>query len=210
MKYALPAIAVAYAVCGCAVAEDHLAPCDEYFAGAYGQRVEAIAQAAMPGPANFWVTVIPSFTPEWSLSVSSVEGRYLLTYVVFDQSLWNSSWVETAPDRFTNDPSKGHARGKATTRRITAELYDALRSEWSRSVAATRQSRFGLDGETYNFRLPGKCANAWSPEASTRNGKLVELVNALVRLARAGSAEPAAKMEADALRQVRELPRIPD
>ena len=209
MRYALPAIAVAYAVCACA-ADDHLAPCDEDFAGAYGQRVEAIGRAAMPGPADFWVTVIPSLTPEWSLGVSSVKGRYLLTHVAFDRSLWNSSWVETAPDRFTNDPSKGHAHAKATTTPISAELYAALRSEWERSVTATRQSTSGLDGITYYFRLPGKCASTWSPEAGTRNRQLVDFVSALVRLAHDRSAEPAATKEADALRQLRELPPIID
>ena len=211
MKCPLLAIAVVYTASTCAVAEDHLAPCNDDFLGEYERRVEAITQAAMPGPADFWVTVIPSFTPEWSVGVSTVEGRSLLTYVVFDRSFWHSSWVETAPESAINDPSKGHARAKAKTATISAALDEALRSEWDRSVNAARKSEMlGLDGETYNFRLPGKCASAWSPGPSTRNGKLVELVEELVRLARTQNRAPDPRTEADALKKIRDLPGVVD
>jgi hypothetical protein len=170
-----------------------------------------LAQAAMPAPVDLWVTAIPSFTPEWSVGVSTVQGRYLLSYVAFDRSFWNSSWVQAAHDEVINDPSKGHARAKARTTAITPTLYEALRSEWDRSLSATRRSdRSILDGETYYFRLPGRCASADSPESGTRSGKLVDLVAELIRLTSTKNKAPNATAEAEALKKIRELPAIVD
>jgi hypothetical protein len=41
----------------------------------------------MPGAVQFSATVIPSFFPEWGLGVSIEGTRYLVTHIVFDQSL---------------------------------------------------------------------------------------------------------------------------
>jgi hypothetical protein len=211
MKRLLPAVVLAYAVSTCVFAEDHLAPCDNGFPGEYESHVEALAQSAMPAPSELWATVTPSFTPEWSVGVSTVEGRHLLTYVVFDRSFWYSSWVETGPGEGINDPSKGHARAKAKTTAITQALYEALGDEWDRSISATRPSDILiLDGETYYFRLPRRCASALSPEPATRSGKLVDLLEELARLARMRNKTPNPATEAEALKKIRELPRMVD
>jgi len=211
MKHVLPPIALAYIATTCAVAEDYLAPCNDDFPSEYEQRVEAIAQAAIPGPADFWVTVIPSFTPEWIVGVSTVEGRHLLTYIAFDRSFWHSSWVETGLNQAINDASKGRARAKGSSTAITPALYDALRSVWDTSVNATRQSDvLVLDGVAFNFRLPGKCATTSFPEPATRNGALVDLVNELVRLARTENRAPDSTTEVEAIEMIRELPSIVD
>ena len=211
MKHRLPAIAIAYTATTCVVAENNLAPCTDDFPSEYEQRVEAIAQAAMPGPADFWVTVIPSFTPEWSVGVSTVEGRHVLTHVAFNRSFWHSSWIEAGPNQAINDPSKGRARAKARSTTITSALYAALWSEWDRSVNATRQSDvLVLDGVAFNFRLPDRCATTSFPEPATRNGELVGLVNELVRLARTKNRAPDPTMEGEAMRMLRELPSIVD
>jgi hypothetical protein len=193
-----------------AQAEDRLAPCHD-FLQEYERKVEAIAHEAMPGAVQFWVTVIPSFTPEWSVGVSVDAGHYLLTHVIFDQSLWHSSWVETGPNTQTNDPSKGNAQAKGTTTSISAELYEALHSEWDASIKAARRSdMLGLDGVTYNFRFPGECGSAWSPAPETRNGKLVELVDALARLADSEQESPSAHDEGPVLETLRDLPPLAD
>jgi hypothetical protein len=193
-----------------AAAEDHLAPCDSQ---EYEQRVEAIAQATMPGAPELWVTVFPSFTPEWSVSVSTVEGRHLLTHVIFDRSFWYSSWVATGPDTAINDPSKGRARAKAKTTNVSVELYDALRAEWERSIKNARPSESEtiiVDGVRYAFRLPGQCASAWSPDSETRNGKLVDLVSNLARLADTQKSTPVARNEGSVLTKLHELPPTTD
>jgi len=188
------------------MAEDRLEPCGSSLPE-YERRVEAITQEAMPGVVEFWVLVIPSFTPEMSVEVSVDNGRFLLTRVVLDQSFWHSSWVEVGPNTVRNDPSKGHARGVAKTTIISAELHSALRTEWERSINGARPSESKtliLDGESYIFRFPGRCASASSPESATRNGKLVDLVYALGRLAGGGKTANA-RTEAPVLRQLGEI-----
>jgi hypothetical protein len=179
----------------------------------YEQGVEAIAQAAMPGVPELWVTVFPSFIPEWSVSVSTIDGRHLLTHVIFDRSFWYSSWVKTGPDTAINDPSKGRARAKAKTANISAELYDALRSEWEKSIKKARASESEtvvVDGVMYNFRLPGQCGSARSPHSEARNGKLVDLVIELARLADSQKSAPVARNEGSVLTKLRELPPVTD
>ena len=210
MRYARLTVILGCSAMAGAEAEERLAPCHD-FLQEYERRVEAIAHEAMPGAVQFWVTVIPSFTPEWSVGVSVDAGHYFLTHVRFDRSLWHSSWVETGPNTATNDPSKGNAQAIATTTGISVELYRALHSEWDMSIKAARPSELlGLDGVTVNFRLPGECAGAWSPAPATRNGKLVALVSALARLADSERESLAADDEGSVLRSLRELPPLTD
>lgn len=181
-------------------AEDRLAPCDDY-QQEYYDKVEATARAAMPAPAEFSVTIIPSFSPEWSVGVSAGPEPHVLTHVVFDQSVWATSWVETGRN-ITQDLSKANARATARTATISADLYEALRLEWDESIDAATPSRMlGVDGVTYYFRMPGRCASTWSPSPETRNGKLVGLVNALARLADS-TGESAAPRDEDAVQNM--------
>ena len=211
MKRILPPIVLALFASTGALATPRLEPCDKGFLDEYNERVEAIAQSAMPGPPEFWVTAIPSFTPEWSVGLTTVNGRHLLTHVELDRSFWHSSWVESGPSQRINDPSKGYAKAKARTAVISAALRDALRTEWEKSINAARNSEtYGFDGETYLFHLPGKCASTWSPDAGTRSKKLVELVEQLARLARARGKAPDSKKEAKVLASIRDLPKLVD
>ena len=200
---------------GCSVvvgteAENHLAPCGD-FLQEYERRVDAIAQETTTGTWEFWVTVIPSFAPEWSLVVSNQNERYLVTHVVFDQSLFHSGWVETAPGKWINDPSKSGAHATARTTTISAELHDALRSEWDRSIKSARPSDLiVLDGVMFDFRRTGECARAHSPASETRNGKLVDVVFELARLADGKSDSPVARREKRLLKQLDELPPLID
>jgi hypothetical protein len=165
------------------MADEQLEPCRHHLAE-YENRVEALSRAAMPGDVEFVVTVIPSFQPEWSVGVSADNGHFFLTHVTFQPSLWGSSLVETGPNTFGYDFQKPHIQTTAKTANISAELHEALRSEWDRSIASARPSDgIGLDGVTFKFQLSGRCGSAWSPGPETRNGELVNLVMALVLLA---------------------------
>jgi hypothetical protein len=138
----------------------------------------------MPGNVEFVVTVIPSFQPESSVGVSAANGHFLLTHVVFQSSLWGSSNVQLGPNIFGRDFSKPDIQTTARTANVSRKLYEALRSEWDRSIARARPTDgVGLDGETFNFQLLGRCGSAWSPDPESRNGKLVALVMALALLA---------------------------
>ena len=164
-------------------AEDHLAPCSDFLNG-YESRVDAIAHGATPGTIDFWVTVIPSFEPEWSVGVSTDGDQHSLTYVVFDKSLWQGGWISQGPTSMRHDPSAGRVKPRAKTAPISHSLYQGLRSEWERSIKSSRPSEIiGVDGVSYNFKLPDQCASAWSPKPDTRNGRLVALVEALRALA---------------------------
>lgn len=196
-----------------AVAEEdgHLEPCKVIFAQ-YEDRVESISRAAMPGEVEFWVTVIPSFRPEWSVGVSSEKGHYFVTHVVFRRSLWGRSLVQSGPSTSTYDFSKPHVRTIAKTASISAELHEALRSEWARSIEDARPADpdpnglegIVVDGVTFTFKLSERCGSAESPDPDTRNSQLVDLVMALSRLANSkGDALRAA--DEDVVRKLRKL-----
>jgi hypothetical protein len=173
----------------------------------YESRVEAISRGAMPGEVEFWVTVIPSFQPEWGVGTSADGGHYFVTHVVFQRSLWADSLVESGPTAMAYDFSKPRVGTVARTSSISAELYQALRSEWNRSIDGARPAEgLGLDGMTYKFQSPGRCASTLSPGPETRNGKLVDLVMALARLADARDEALRAVGGDVVLRKLRELP----
>jgi len=183
VRFALAAVVTGCLTLTCAVAGEHLEPCQGHLAE-YESRVEALSRGAMPGDVEFLVTVIPSFQPEWSVGVSADKGHFFLTHVVFQPSLWGSSQVQTGPNTFGYDFQKSHVQTTATTVNISAELHEALRSEWDRSIAGARRSEgIGLDGVTFKFQLSGRCGSAWSPDPETRNGKLIDLVTALALFA---------------------------
>jgi hypothetical protein len=183
MRYSLTALVTGCLTVTFALADEHLEPCQGHLAE-YESRVEALSRAAMPGEVEFVVTVIPSFQPEWSVGVSADNGHFFLTHVAFQPSLWGSSLVQTGPNTFRYDFQKPQVQTTAKTANISAELHEALRSEWDRSIAAARPSKgIGLDGVTFKFQLSGHCGSAWSPDPETRNGKLIDLVMALALFA---------------------------
>lgn len=188
--------------------DDHLAPCKAIFPE-YRNRVESISLAAMPGQVDFWVTVIPSGPPESTVGISTDKGRHFVTDVVFQQSLWNRSLVSTGPTTMAYDFSTPPVRTRTRTARISAELYAALRSEWTRSIDGVRpidknNAMVRVDGVTFEFKSLGRCGSAESIDSETRNGRLFDLVMALALLAdHKSDAFSAAKHVA---RKLRELP----
>ncbi|HTR00807.1 MAG TPA: hypothetical protein VMH83_12485 [Candidatus Acidoferrum sp.] len=166
-------------------AQQFLEPCTTYdFSRKYEERVASLTQGAMPGKYEFGVMVIPSFTPEWGVGISKEKESIFLSYVVLNKSLWGASWVKAGSNLKQMDFSTIEILPKKVTVQINQAIYDGLRAEWERSISSNRASQFGgLDGTTYNFKLLGQCGKAWSPKPETRNGKLVELVNELQKLA---------------------------
>jgi hypothetical protein len=206
MRYALAAVSIGCLTATCAVAGDYLEPCQAHLAE-YESRVEAISRAATPGNVEFWVTVIPSFQPEWSVSVSADNGHFLLTHVTFQPSLWGSSQVQTGPNKFGYDFQKPHVQTTVKTTSISGELHDALRSEWDRSIAGARPAQgIAVDGVTFKFQLSGRCGSAWSPDSETRNGKLIDLVMALALFADSTKVLSYASGEGVVFRKLRALP----
>jgi hypothetical protein len=190
----------------CAVAGEHLEPCRGLLAE-YENRVEALSRAAMPGDVEFFVTVIPSFQPEWSVGVSVDNGQFFLTHVAFQPSLWRSSQVQTGPSTFGYDFQNPQVRTTAKTATIGAELHEALRSEWIRSIEGARPSEgIALDGVTFKFQLSGRCGSAWSPAPETSNRKLINLVMALALFADNKNDRSPATDESVVLRKLQALP----
>jgi hypothetical protein len=202
--------ALTFGALGClsftmAAADDYLEPCRVSMAE-YESRVESISRTAMPGEAEFWVTVIPSFQPEWSVGVSSDGGRYFVTHVIFQQSLWGRSLVQSGPNKYSYDFSKPDVRTTRHTVVISDELHRALRSEWERSIASARPAEgLGLDGVTFKFELSGRCGSAWSPDPETPNGKLVDLVMSLARFADTNNGSSRATGEAAIRRKLQRI-----
>jgi hypothetical protein len=206
MRCALAAVVTGCLTVTCAVADEHLEPCRGQLAE-YESRVEALSRAAMPGDVEFLVTVIPSFQPEWSVGVSADNGHFFLTHVAFQPSLWDSSQVQTGPNTFGYDFQKPHVQTTAKTANISAELREALRSEWDRSIAGARPAQgIAVDGVTFKFQLSGRCGSAWSPDSETRNGKLIDLVMALALFADSTKVLSYASGEGVVFRKLRALP----
>ena len=206
MRCALAAVLTGCLTVTCAVAGEHLEPCRGHLAE-YESRVEALSRAAMPGDVEFLVTVIPSFQPEWSVGVSADNGHFFLTHVAFQPSLWGSSQVQTGPNTFGYDFQKPQVQTTAKTATISAELHEALRSEWDRSIAGARPSEgIVLDGVTFIFQLSGRCGSAWSPDTETSNDKLINLVMALALFADSKKDPSHATDESVVLRKLQALP----
>jgi hypothetical protein len=143
--------------------DDRLEPCQVTFPE-YEHRIEAISQAATPGEVDFWVTVIPSFQPEWSVGVSTLGGKHLVTHVAFRQSLWGRSLVQSGSTSI-RDFSRPQVQTAVGTASISAGSYSALRSEWIKSIADINPKegnvagnglvRVRADGVIFEFKCLG-------------------------------------------------------
>ena len=172
----------------------------------YVDAVESKALQKVPGILAASVTVMPSFEPEWKVATSQSKAIALLTYIVFDRSVWHSSWVKTGPRTKVNDPSSSQAKAIPFTVPISDQLYSLINSEWARSISAASPSDdMGLDGETYNFYALSHCASTWSPDRVSRDGRLVEIVYALRALAKRDKTAQS-KAEAQIITMLKQMP----
>jgi hypothetical protein len=132
---------------------------------------------------------LPSFQPEWTLSVvGNRKAGYWVLLVEAQKSLWYSTtfWYSTAGDPgIPCPPSVNIYRSE-----LAATLGGAVCDIWSRVLSQTRyppERWSGCDGVTYHFAycrsgirgIPERSGKTWSPEEESVPGKLVGLSHAL-------------------------------
>lgn len=132
---------------------------------------------------------LPSFVPEWALSVvGDRQAGYWVLLVEAQESLWSSTrfWYSAEGDpAIPRHPSVSTYRNA-----LAADLGGAVCDIWSRVLFQTRYANEqwqGCDGVSYHFTysrkgargVPKKSGKTWSPGKNSIPGKLVSLSHAL-------------------------------
>lgn len=126
--------------------------------------------------------VFPSFIAPYGLRLSD---RGLRAYEG-DSSLYIPPPLPRPgePDRMRTLPRLDVTSTLPLPASTTAGIADVFRQAIG---SATESDRLGADGATYFFGIGTACARTWSPELDTRAGRLTQLADDLVGLARAGA-----------------------
>ncbi|MBJ6108862.1 hypothetical protein JAO73_07575 [Hymenobacter sp. BT523] len=169
-------------------AKDHLLPSDGYFTSfaherAYYPRVREVLCAGLTDTPVAQVVVLPSFTPEYVLSLEERAAKYYLTYRICETSVWAS----------LQDKSQPPVSVKTTTVELNPPAAQAVASAVAQAISQTHYPEpstsrsLGFDGTTYDFShfqlgvgLQG--GQTWSPRAGTKMSDLVALVTTLQKI----------------------------
>ena len=162
-----------------------LEPCDKYLEK-YSSAVELAADTAQKDPNSTKLTTLPSFRPESALRIAN-NTVYLIE---FNSSIWYEG--------FAHDDVSPKRGLKMTTAPLSPSLATRLTRTFSRYIRRSKPSeRRGLDGVIYRFSTPeAGCAQTWSPERSSDDGKLVHILSLLEKHVRTGSPYSAARENA--------------
>ncbi|MGI4875533.1 MAG: hypothetical protein ACRYFX_30630 [Janthinobacterium lividum] len=207
-KYLLLAVLLGAAYPALAQADDHLTPPTDAFmddAELWTYRVElgrklGVGRTHLP---LVQVTVMPSFEPEYLLSVAQTGMNYTLTYRKATKNLWHASPHKvlanvTFLDPHGNTLTPPKPRIVPDSVQITTEqvllqprLAQALTDLFNVALAQTRYANNDLlriDGTTFTFiarneQLVYRSGNTWSPRPGTHMAALVKLVDGLQDLA---------------------------
>ena len=142
---------------------------------------------------NAILICLPSFQPEWTLSVvGDRSSRYWVLLAEAQSSLWLSttSWYSTAGNPFPVPPSVKIYRSE-----MAADLGGEVCEIWRRVLSQTRYPQEhcdGCDGVIYHFTysrrgtkgIPRRSGKTWSPEEDSVPGKLVGLSHTLADYAK--------------------------
>jgi hypothetical protein len=166
-------------------AEDHLQPSQGYFfsypyAVSYYPKVQQVLSAGLADIPLARVVVLPSFAPEYVVSVDKKGLKYYLTYQVCQASLWAALQKKGKPVAITTKSAE-----------VSEELATVIQQTFNTAIAQTKYPKpvmqMQSDGITFVFSafqsgigLQG--GETWSP--STGNmGALVTLVDHLKQFA---------------------------
>ncbi|MBF9221784.1 hypothetical protein [Hymenobacter ruricola] len=188
--------------------EDHLLPSQGYFASyaherPYYPKVQEALCAGLSDTPLARVVVLPSFSPEYALSLEEKAHKYYLTYRVCLTSAWGAlQRKETKPVAVST-----------VTVELGAPAAVAVASAFNKAIlqtkypAPTEGFSVRLDGTTYAFitfqRGVGlQSGETWSPVAGTKMGKLVAIVETLKKVTITPADQP---LQAELLQQARQL-----
>ena len=129
---------------------------------------------------------LPSFRPEWALSVvGERKAGYWALMVEAQESLWSSTkfwYSKEGNPKIPRPPSVNIYRNK-----LDADLGGGVCDIWSRVLSETRYPQMpghGCDGESYYFTyarkgVPERSGKTWSPAEDSVPGKIVGLSHAV-------------------------------
>jgi hypothetical protein len=166
-------------------AEDHLQPSQGYFfsysyAASYYPKVQQALYAGLSASPLARVVVLPSFAPEYVVSIDQKGPKYYLTYQVCQASLWAAL------------QQRGKQVAIATKAvEVSQELATVIQQTFNTAIAQTKYpkpiTQIRSDGTTFVFSamqrgigLQG--GETWSPSAGNM-GALVTLVDHLKQVA---------------------------
>lgn len=168
--------------------KDHLLPSEGYFTSyahqrAYYPRVRDVLGAGLTDTPLAQVVVLPSFTPEYLVSLEERGAKYYLTYRICETSVWASLQEKRLPS----------VSVKTTTVELSQSAATAVVATFSQAISQTHYPEpstnrsLGSDGTTYEFSnfqqgvgLQG--GQTWSPRTGTKMSDLVALVTSLKKV----------------------------
>ncbi|GEM_PF-3378004 len=160
-----------------ASAHDALEPCRDERNDPYHTRVNGLIDKAVGKPSSIRLTTYPSFASESGLRIVGNE----LYFVEFARSFWDESFEQVSKHEYRMNFKKPDIRTRTRHAPLSALAADRIRRVYASAIAQPKESgHMGLDGVSYVFTTSdGACAWTWSPEPSTRTGRLVELLKRL-------------------------------
>ena len=160
----------------------NIEPCKSEFMGDYYRGVDEIINKAIGHQSQLSITTIPSFSAESGLRLVGND----VYFVQLKASVWANSFVMDGPGRGHNDFSSPHAATTVYRAALSPEIASRIKQLYVNAITNAKESdRMGLDGVTYRMAIPaGGCAETWSPEPQSPDGRLVELIELLSAHAR--------------------------
>lgn len=169
-----------------ALAQGSLEPCRNDFTDGYHVGVNKVIDDAVAAPSSLQLTTFPSFQAESGLRL--VASR--IYFVEFQTSFWGDSYVVDRAGNGHMDFTKPRTLAKLRSAQLSADTSQRIGRLYSKAIdEATKSDRMGLDGTAYVLSSAKRaCAWAWSPEPSSQNGRLIELMRRLETHAKFSSA----------------------
>ncbi|WBA44367.1 hypothetical protein [Hymenobacter canadensis] len=171
--------------------KDHLVPTEGIFTSysheqAYYSRVGDVLLAGLTDSPLARVVVLPSFSPEYVLSLEQRAAKYYLTYRICQTRVW-SNYEKTPAIRI---------QVNTTTVELSKPAALLVAKAFKQAIAKTRYpapSKYhdnGSDGTSYHFShfqlgIGLRGGQTWSPEKGSKMSDLVALTTTLNKVAAA-------------------------
>lgn len=168
---------------------EHLTPVGGHFSSVahqneYYPKVRAVLYSGLVDNALAQLVVLPSFKPEYALSIERQDQRYYLLYNVAQRSIWGALQAKQGPPVAVE--SKRVEIGEA--------LATAVAALWNTAIGQVRYPAPTVtirgDGTTYMFStfqasVGLRAGQTWTPPATTPMASLVDITLKLQKLASA-------------------------
>jgi hypothetical protein len=159
--------------------QDHLEPEQgDFVAYKYSLDYHAQIRSTLLDTLSDWpiirMVVLPSFSPEYVISIDKIGNNFMVTKINLDSSIW-----------YSENPEQ--IKRSIVTKLITDELANSFSSLYLLALSKTRypsESLMGNDGTNYHFAAEANFAThtgtKWSPREGTRIAEMVKLTEKLM------------------------------